>query len=130
MVSSEYFRDRHHPSDEAITEHMLHVAGDLPSHITMAPRGERKYIERRNRRHPQPAPITAEMLRRHLEGRITLGSWLANRDGSTWAIVWDADDAECWDPLHQPDRHETDDAAAQELRRDGALGDAARADHA
>ncbi len=98
------WRDQYHPSDEAIIEHMLHVAGNLPRHITMAPRGDRKYIERPNRRHPEPAPVTPELLRRHLEGRITLGSWLANQDGSTWAIVWDADDAGRWEKLLEAGR--------------------------
>ncbi len=93
---SQCLRGQFHPSKGAISECLLRVAGDLLRHITMAPRGERKYIERPNRRHPQPAPIIRELLLHHLEGRITLGSWLANQDGSTWAVVWDADDTERW----------------------------------
>jgi len=83
---------------------MLCIAGDIPRHITMESRGARKYVERPNRRHPAPAPVTPELLRRHVEGRITLGSWLANRDGSTWAVVWDADDAERWKILLEAGR--------------------------
>ncbi len=65
----------------------------------MAPRGDRKYIERPNRRYPRPAPVTPALLHQHIEGRITLGSWLANQDRLTWAVVWDADDHERWEQL-------------------------------
>ncbi len=95
-VHSQYLRGQCRPSKGVVIEHLLRVAGDLPRHIAMVPRGDRKYIERPNKQYPAPAPVTQVMLRRHLEGRITLGSWLANQDGLTWAVIWDADDAERW----------------------------------
>ncbi|MDP9352213.1 MAG: hypothetical protein M3P51_11800 [Chloroflexota bacterium] len=108
---------------------MLRVAGDLPRHITMAPRGERKYIERPNRRHPGPAPVTPDMLRRHLDGRITLGSWLANPDGTTWAVVWDADDAERWKILLMAGRQLLVSAAKPSAERSPVKGEHAGGGH-
>ncbi len=94
----------HRPGKTTILDRMLQVAGNLPRHITMRDSGPRKYIERPNRRHPQSAPVTPELLRHHLDGKITLGSWLANRDGRTWAVMWDADDAKRWDILLEAGR--------------------------
>ncbi len=90
---------RYRPHKDAIIERMLRVAGDLPHHITMRASGPRKYIERPNAKHPEPAPVTPELLRDHLDGKITLGSPIGNRDGLTWAVLWDADDPEGWEVL-------------------------------
>ncbi len=87
MVYSRGSRGQCRPSKDAILDQMLRVAGDLPRHITMRAVGPRKYMERPNKNCPEPAPVTPAMVRGHFDGKITLGSWLANRDGRTWAVL-------------------------------------------
>ncbi len=128
-MHSRNLRGQCHPSKGAIIEHMLCIAGDMPRHITMVSWVERKYIERPNRRHPGPAPVTPDMLRRHLEGRITLGSWLANQDGSTRAVVWDADDAERWETLLRAGRRLLESGAKPVAERSPVKGDHAGGGH-
>jgi hypothetical protein len=92
------------PHRDALLKRMLLVAGDLPRHIAMQEASARKYVERPNTLHPDPAPVTPELLRRHLDGEITLGSYLALADGTTWAVCWDADTPEGWETLLQAGR--------------------------
>ncbi len=82
-----------------LIDRLLLVAGDLPRHILMQPQGPRKYVERPNERYPDPAPVTAELLRRHLEGSITLGAYLLRTNGLSYGVCWDADNPEGWEQL-------------------------------
>lgn len=90
---------RYRPRQAAILRRMERIAGDVPRHITMQPAGPRKYIELPNKYSPGPAPVTGELLRKHLDGGITLGSYLRLQGGLTWAVCWDADDAQGWEDL-------------------------------
>ncbi len=128
-MHSQDLRGQCRPSKGTLIRRMLCIAGDLPRHITMVPWGDRKYIERPNRRHPQPAPVTPDMLRRHLDGRITLGSWLANQDGSASATVWDADDAERWEILLGAGRRLLDSGAKPIAERSPVKGEHAGGGH-
>ena len=81
---------------DAILGRVLELAGDLPRHIEMRASGPRKYVERPNALHPGPAPVTGELLRRHLGGEITVGAYLRRSDGLSFAVCWDADDPGGW----------------------------------
>ncbi len=83
----------------AICERLLCVAGDLPRHILMQADGPRKYVERPNEKYPDSAPVTEHLIRRHLEGSITLGAYLLHTNGLTWAVCWDADNEARWEAL-------------------------------
>lgn len=129
MVYSPGFPSRYRSSKDAIIRRMLCVAGDLPRHITMRSTGPRKYIERPNEKYPEPAPVTPELLRSHLDGKITLGSWVANRDGRTWAVLWDADDAERWEDLMSAGRKLLASGAKPISERSPVKGDHAGGGH-
>ncbi len=117
------------PHKDAILKRMLQISGDLPRHITMRASGSRKYIERPNGKCPEPAPVTSELLRDHLDGKLTLGSWLANRDGRTWAVLWDADDADGWRVLVEAGRKLLTKGAKPILERSPAKCDHAGGGH-
>ncbi len=92
------------PADGVLVTWLLHIAGDLPRHIVMPKDGPKKYDWR-------PAPLTRELLRRHLDWEITLGSEQRWASGRTFALCWDAD---------TPDDFARHQASAQRLLASGA----------
>lgn len=71
-------------ADSALVARLRCIAGDLDRHIIMPRSGPKKYDWR-------PGPVTAELLRRHLRGEVTLGAELRHRSGMAFAVCWDAD---------------------------------------
>src|SRR5213592_4158574 len=73
---------------------LLDIAGDSPEHITMNtnPDIPKKYVTV----HRRP---TLEDMRKHVQGRKTLGATLQHQDGTTRALCFDADDPQTWQSL-------------------------------
>ncbi len=75
---------------------LLHdMAGISPRHIELRKKSGAtgKYVERPNKRFPKPAPVTAQMVIKHLEGSLCLGADLYHPNGMTRSLCYDADDA-------------------------------------
>src|SRR6266516_3168395 len=73
---------------------LLDIAGDAPEHIAMNtnPDIPKKYVTVHRR-------LTLEDLRKHVQGRKTLGATLQHQDGTTRALCFDADDPHTWQSL-------------------------------
>jgi TOTE conflict system primase-like protein len=74
---------------------LLDIAGDAPDHIAMNtnPAIPKKYVTVHRR-------LTLDDLRKHLQGRKTLGANLRHQDGTTRALCFDADDPYTWQSVH------------------------------
>ncbi|HLJ68479.1 MAG TPA: hypothetical protein VKX16_14085, partial [Chloroflexota bacterium] len=69
---------------EAVAELLCSIAGDDPTHIQLKPEGEAKYLT-------VPAPITTDLLKRHIAGEVMLGSTFKSADGKARSIRWEED---------------------------------------
>ena len=73
---------------------LVDVAGDSPEYIAMNtnPNIPKKYVTVHR-------PLTLEDMRKHLQGRKTLGATLQHQDCTTRALCFDADDPHTWQSL-------------------------------
>ncbi len=73
---------------------ILDIAGDTPEYIVMNtnPDIPKKYVTIQSR-------LTLTDMRKHLQGRRTLGATLRYQDGTTRALCFDADEPQSWQDL-------------------------------